>query len=296
VASKVVSQTAPRKLTDVADDAERAPAALAKPAASNPASKGAAIAAPLSAELVEGPESLSAMDSPLNPVLSATEAGSAHQDLSQGASQQNAEFAGHVRGTLLEAPSSSSQPEAPGPLAALVPNSPTSAQGAASVAAQDNLRSLTPAERQYAVEEVRMHLSAARPEVSIILDPPALGEVHVHLVVQQGAVKAEIRAEHGDVADSLRAEIATLRNALEDAGLTVADVQVKTRDDGRAPTDANASQQRFLRDAKQDAQDQRGREAAHSSHTATAGDPRHRSRPNRTPTRTAANAALDVTI
>jgi|GEM_PF-5233348 flagellar hook-length control protein FliK len=296
VAPKVVAQTAQRKLTDVADDAEHETAALPKAAASNGASKSAAINPPLSAAPLEGMENLGEVDGPRNPVLAAADVGGAEVDSSQGTSQQSSEFAGSVRGTLQDAPSSSSQPEAQTPLAALPQKSPTSAQGASSVAAQDNLRSLTPVERQYAVEEVRMHLSAARPEVSIILDPPALGEVHVRLVVQQGAVKAEIRAEHGDVADSLRAEIVTLRNALEDAGLAVADVQVKTRDDGRTPTDANASHQRFLRDARQDAQDQRRREAAHSSHTATAGDPRPMSRPNRAPARTAANSALDVTI
>lgn len=162
-----------------------------------------------------------------------------------------------------------------------------------SIGGNEPQRALTPAERQFAVEEVRMHLAEARPEVSIILDPPALGEVHVHLMVQQGAVKAEIRAEHADVADSLRAELATLRSALEEAGLTVADVQVKTRDDGRLQ---NSAQHDLQREQRQGMATNREKDAD-ARFNATQDAPTRRSTTARTArTNTAGANALDVTI
>lgn len=102
-------------------------------------------------------------------------------------------------------------------------------------------------ERAEAIAQVRVHLAEARPEVTIILDPPALGEVHVRMSLHQGELHAKITARNSDVANALRQDMHGLRSALQEAGLSVVHVDIRSRDDMSAQQhtrDNSASAQR----------------------------------------------------
>lgn len=86
-------------------------------------------------------------------------------------------------------------------------------------------------QRAEILEQVRMHVSAARPEVTIILDPPALGEVHVRMTLVQGELHARVTARNAAVAEALQHDVRGLQSTLESAGLTVAQVDVRAQDD-----------------------------------------------------------------
>ena len=266
------------------------PRKLARPVAARPAASNEASLAPLA---TEAPALADSGDATLP--VAAVGAASGQQDLLSGERADVASTLTAERGGLAAVSATPSLTPVTATLA--LPAQPIATHASTNIALVGNepQRALTPAERQFAVDEVRMHLATARPEVTIILDPPALGEVHVHLMVQQGAVKAEIRAEHSDVADSLRAELVTLRNALEEAGLTVADVQVKTRDDGRASTQ-NSAQHDLQREERQSAANSREKNAgARLQATQDASTRRAATARNQRKNSSGVNA-LDVTI
>jgi flagellar hook-length control protein FliK len=77
------------------------------------------------------------------------------------------------------------------------------------------------------VESMQVQLRAGGGTAEIRLTPAFLGAVHVTVTVDRGAVKASVSAETAAGLNALKAEIAGLREALEERGLRLDEFEIR---------------------------------------------------------------------
>ncbi len=79
-------------------------------------------------------------------------------------------------------------------------------------------------------KQIMMKLTGDGGEMRMRLDPPELGELDLHLVVEGGnKLSLSIAAERQDLAHLLQRHLDELKQTLENAGLEVSSAQVQTR-------------------------------------------------------------------
>jgi flagellar hook-length control protein FliK len=76
------------------------------------------------------------------------------------------------------------------------------------------------------VDKFDVLISGGKSEAKIELRPKQLGELKIHLVVEDGAIKAILNAPSHHVKQMLEANISTLKQSLEDQGLQVKEFNV----------------------------------------------------------------------
>ena len=95
-----------------------------------------------------------------------------------------------------------------------------------------NLENLARAHRQEIFDQVQngllhnAHNGATR--LTLQLDPKDLGQIALILSVHEGELRATIRAERPESAAALSEQLAELKNTLEEQGIKVAELEVKT--------------------------------------------------------------------
>lgn len=109
---------------------------------------------------------------------------------------------------------------------------PSAANSAATAATSGSPRAATgplpPETAQRIHDQLRIQLSPRRPEVTVVLDPPELGRLHLKLGMRDGALHARITADRLDVARTFEADVSRLHRTLEEAGIRVSDVEIRT--------------------------------------------------------------------
>ena len=95
-----------------------------------------------------------------------------------------------------------------------------------------NLENLARAHRQEIFDQVQNgFLQSAQngaSRITLQLDPKDLGQISLILSVHEGEVRATIRAERPESAAALAEQLAELKNTLEEQGLKVAELEVRT--------------------------------------------------------------------
>lgn len=101
---------------------------------------------------------------------------------------------------------------------------------------------------QSIADQVRLHLEPRRPEVTVQLEPRQLGRMVIRLSMRAGELTARITTSVAETARLLDADAPLLFRTLADAGLKVANVEVRhgqvgeeQRDPGQSPTDQDAT-------------------------------------------------------
>lgn len=100
--------------------------------------------------------------------------------------------------------------------------------------------------RDSVFKQILMKLAPDGGEMHLRLDPPELGEVDLHMVVEQGnKLSLTIATERQDLTQLLQRHLDELKQSLQAAGLEVTDAQVRTRDGGSRgrPNDGGSAQQ-----------------------------------------------------
>lgn len=86
--------------------------------------------------------------------------------------------------------------------------------------------------RDSVFKQILMKLTNGGGEMRVRLEPPDLGELDLHMLVENGnKMSLWIGAERPEVTQLLQNHLAELRQTLQAAGLEVTDAQVQTRDD-----------------------------------------------------------------
>ena len=97
---------------------------------------------------------------------------------------------------------------------------------------QANLEHLAKAHRQEVFEQVRAGFlqtgQNGATSLTLQLDPKDLGQLTLIVSAHQGELRAVIRAENAETAAVLTEQLAALRQTLEDQGLKVAELEVRT--------------------------------------------------------------------
>lgn len=83
------------------------------------------------------------------------------------------------------------------------------------------------------VKKLEILLKGGRSETRIRLEPPRLGELRVKVVVEEGMLTVEFRATSHHVKGFLEANLARLKESLEQHGLQVKDFNVQVGNSGR---------------------------------------------------------------
>ncbi len=87
--------------------------------------------------------------------------------------------------------------------------------------------------RDSVFKQILMKLTPGGGEMHMRLDPPELGELDLHMVVENGnRLSLTIAAERQDMTQLLQRHLDELKQTLQAAGLEVADAQVHQRDPG----------------------------------------------------------------
>ncbi|MDH7481906.1 MAG: flagellar hook-length control protein FliK [Armatimonadota bacterium] len=81
------------------------------------------------------------------------------------------------------------------------------------------------------VRAARMHVSDSTADITLRLDPPNLGVVHLNVVAERGMVTANIRVGTEAVRQALEADLSMLRESLTNAGIHVDAISVTIGDD-----------------------------------------------------------------
>jgi flagellar hook-length control protein FliK len=71
------------------------------------------------------------------------------------------------------------------------------------------------------VRQVILHTNGDSSEIRVKLEPPSLGEVVVHVRMENGQMQAQIDVQQAAVKAALDAQIGQLRQSLTDRGLDV---------------------------------------------------------------------------
>ncbi len=82
------------------------------------------------------------------------------------------------------------------------------------------------------IEKAAFHANRDRSSLTIRLHPEELGELRLELVLEKGALRAHVHAQSHQVQDVLERNMFRLREALEQHGMRLDDVQVSV-DDGK---------------------------------------------------------------
>ncbi|MDR2892501.1 MAG: flagellar hook-length control protein FliK [Deltaproteobacteria bacterium] len=112
-------------------------------------------------------------------------------------------------------------------------------QSADSSTATQNVRTAVYHDRIFdQVEQgiIRNAINGSR-QITLRLDPPDLGRLTLNLTVQNGEVKALIRAEQSEVTQVVSEQLAQIKASLEEQGLKVTSLEVETQTQSRAGTD-----------------------------------------------------------
>lgn len=83
------------------------------------------------------------------------------------------------------------------------------------------------------VRAARLSRGHSVSRLKLTLDPPNLGSLKADLSVKDGVLKASLEAPSAAVRDMILANVSDLRQALEQAGIQVGDLQVSVREHGQ---------------------------------------------------------------
>jgi hypothetical protein len=87
--------------------------------------------------------------------------------------------------------------------------------------------------RDSVFKQILLHLRDDGGEMRLRLQPPELGELDLHLVVEKGSsLRLSIAAERADLAAMLERHLDALKQTLQEQGLQVAHAEVRTQGDG----------------------------------------------------------------
>jgi flagellar hook-length control protein FliK len=107
------------------------------------------------------------------------------------------------------------------------------------------------------LDQVKIRLAPQRPEVTIVIDPPELGRLHLRLSMHKGALSATVTADDPRVTRAFEADLGRLVRTLDEAGIRVGSVEIRTElsqshDQGRGGRNDThqASQEDQHRDAR----------------------------------------------
>ena len=78
------------------------------------------------------------------------------------------------------------------------------------------------------LEQVRIRLAPKRPEVTVVLDPPELGRLHLRLALRGGALSATVTVDDIRVAKAFEADVGHLVRTLDEAGIRVSEVEIRS--------------------------------------------------------------------
>lgn len=81
------------------------------------------------------------------------------------------------------------------------------------------------------VRAARMHISDSSADITLRLDPPNLGIVHLNVVAERGVMTANLKVATEAVKQALEADLSMLRESLADAGIHVDAISVTVGDD-----------------------------------------------------------------
>ena len=81
-------------------------------------------------------------------------------------------------------------------------------------------------------EQIRVRLSPKRPEITVRLDPPELGRLHIKLAMRGGELAATVTADDARVARVFEGDVGRLYRTLDEAGIKVSEVEIRTALDG----------------------------------------------------------------
>lgn len=114
-------------------------------------------------------------------------------------------------------------------------------------------------------DQIKVRLSPKRPEITVRLDPPELGRLFIKLAMRGGELAATVTADDARVAKAFEGDVGRLYRTLDDAGIRVSEVEIKTNLDASGERTHEGARDR--RDANADAD----REAAPRSDRAPKG-------------------------
>ncbi|MDI6826899.1 MAG: flagellar hook-length control protein FliK [Armatimonadota bacterium] len=81
------------------------------------------------------------------------------------------------------------------------------------------------------VRAARMHISDSSADITLRLDPPNLGIVHLNVAAERGVMTANLKVATEAVKQALEADLSMLRESLADAGIHVDAISVTVGDD-----------------------------------------------------------------
>ncbi len=81
------------------------------------------------------------------------------------------------------------------------------------------------------VRAARMHISDSSADITLRLDPPNLGIVHLNVAAERGVMTANLKVATEAVRQALEADLSVLRESLADAGIHVDAISVTVGDD-----------------------------------------------------------------
>ncbi|MAG56261.1 MAG: hypothetical protein CMJ83_08230 [Planctomycetes bacterium] len=110
------------------------------------------------------------------------------------------------------------------------------------------------------LDQVKLRLAPKRPEITVRLDPPELGRLHLKLAMRGGQLSATVTADDARVARLFESDIGRLVRTLDEAGIRVGQIEV------RAETgSANDAPRGDVSQQTQTDRDRDGRDGAHRS-------------------------------
>ncbi|MGE3173682.1 MAG: flagellar hook-length control protein FliK [Planctomycetota bacterium] len=135
---------------------------------------------------------------------------------------------------------------------------PVTQRQPAAPAAAPGFRTLTPhalqldeQARDSVFKQILFKLGKDTSEMRLRLDPPELGEIDLHLVVEKGnTLRLSIATDRADLRELLQSGLGQLEKALRDSGLSVAHAEVHTRQQGRGDGGQDARNGGFAADAR----------------------------------------------
>ncbi len=78
------------------------------------------------------------------------------------------------------------------------------------------------------LEQVRVRLSPKRPEITVLLDPPELGRLFIKLAMKGGELAATVTVDNARVARLFEGDVGRLYRTLDEAGIRVVEVEIRT--------------------------------------------------------------------
>jgi flagellar hook-length control protein FliK len=107
------------------------------------------------------------------------------------------------------------------------------------------------------IESMRMQITAGGGQAEIRLSPEYLGSVRVSIVVDHGSVRATLTADSPAALETLRSDLAQLKDALSERGLRLDEVEL--REDPSAGRDAAGGESQARPDDERQRRQQRER-------------------------------------